>query len=120
MLTQCIGLIFGIPFLFLTGWTLAVPVLIFAMIGFGFFKGIYDSNIWASLYDVVPLRERATALGLMTSIGWFLGGAGAVSLAKAAEHYGMSACISATSGIYLISGLLLLAGTLLFMGRVQS
>src|SRR5205814_612712 len=25
MLTQCIGLLLGIPFLFLTGWTLAVP-----------------------------------------------------------------------------------------------
>ena len=119
MLTQTIGLLLGIPFLFLTGWTLAVPILIFAMIGFGFFKGIYDSNIWASLYDVVPLKHRATALGLMNSIGWLIGGAGAVSLAKAAEHYGMSACISATSAIYLITGLLLLCGTTLFMRKVQ-
>jgi len=120
MFTQCIGLILGIPFLFLTGWTLAVPMLIFAMIGFGFFKGIYDSNIWASLYDVVPAKYRATALGMMNSIGWLIGGAGAVSLAKAAERFGMSACISATSAIYLFTGLLLLSGTLFFMRKVQS
>ena len=93
---------------------------IFAMIGFGFFKGIYDSNIWASLYDVVGVKERATTLGMMNSVGWVIGGAGAVSLAKAAEHFGMSACISATSGIYLITGLLLFSGTLVFMRRVQS
>ena len=120
MFTQCIGLILGIPFLFLTGWTLAVPMLIFAMIGFGFFKGIYDSNIWASLYDVVKVKERGTALGMMNAFGWLIGGAGAVSLAKAAEHYGMSACISATSGIYLVTGMILLLGTMSFMRRVQS
>jgi MFS family permease len=120
MLTQCIGLMCGIPFLFLTGWTLAVPMLIFAMIGFGFFKGIYDANIWASLYDVVGVKERGTALGMMNSFGWVIGGAGAVSLAKAAEHFGMSACISATAGVYLFTGLMLLFGTFVFMRRVQS
>jgi MFS family permease len=60
MRVQGLGLLAGVPFLFLTGWTALVPVLVLAMVGFGFFKGMYDANIWASLYDVVPPeRNRA-------------------------------------------------------------
>ncbi|HEV8607159.1 MAG TPA: MFS transporter [Tepidisphaeraceae bacterium] len=117
MITQSFGLLLGVPFIFLTGWTTAIPILVIAMIGFGFFKGLYDANIWASLYDVVPLRRRATALGLMNAIGWFGGGAGAVTIAILSKKYGMSASLSATSAIYLIFGSILLLGTALFMSN---
>jgi MFS family permease len=56
------------------GWTLQVPILVVAMACFGFFKGIYDANIWASLHDVVPAQRRATAVGVMNSLGWLSGG----------------------------------------------
>src|SRR5207244_3422571 len=45
MTTQAIGLMAGVPFIFVTGWTLSVPVLILALAGFGYFKGFYDANI---------------------------------------------------------------------------
>ncbi|HRY49759.1 MAG TPA: MFS transporter [Candidatus Paceibacterota bacterium] len=114
-MTQAIGLFLGVPFIFLTGWTLSVPVLVLAMIGFGFFKGLYDANIWASLYDVVKVERRATALGLMNSIGWLGGGIAPVAIAAASERYGMSACLSSTSLIYLAFGLLMALGISLFM-----
>lgn len=107
MMAQSLGLFAGVPFIFLTGWTLSVPVLIFAMMGFGFFKGIYDANIWASLYDVVRPERRATALGVMNAIGWLGGGMAPVAIAAAAQRYGMSSCLSATSVVYLLVGLLL-------------
>lgn len=108
MLTQAIGLIVGVPFIFLTGWTLSVPVLIVAMIGFGFFKGFYDANIWASLYDVVRVEQRATALGFMNAIGWLGGGIAPVAIAAASQRFGFSACLSANSLIYLVFGCFLL------------
>jgi MFS family permease len=110
MLTQALGLFAGVGFLFLTGWTVSVPVLVLAMVGFGYFKGLYDSNIWASLYDVVKPERRATALGVMNSIGWFGGGLGTAAIAAASLHFGMSACLSATSLVYLALGLLLCLG----------
>jgi MFS family permease len=110
MLTQAAGLLAGVPFLFLTGWTLSVPVLVLAMIGFGYFKGMYDANIWASLYDVVQPDRRATALGFMNSIGWLGGGFAPVAIAAASATWGMSACISATSAIYLTVGVLMIYG----------
>jgi MFS family permease len=115
MMAQSIGLLLGVPFLFLAGWTLSVPVLIVALAGFGYFKGLYDANIWASLHDVVQPKNRATAVGFMNSIGWFGGGVAPIAIAYASANYGMSACISATSVLYLVFGLLLVFGIWKFM-----
>jgi MFS family permease len=104
MLTQAIGLLCGVPFILLTGLTTTVVSVVLAMAGFGFFKGLYDANIWASLYDVVPAAHRATALGLMNSIGWLGGGAAPVAIGIMSESMGMSRSIAATSVIYLIVG----------------
>jgi MFS family permease len=116
MMTQSLGLIVAVPFLSLTGLAPSMPVLILALVGFGYFKGIYDSNVWASLFDVVEIRRRATAQGIMNSIGWACGGMASVAIAKAAERYGMGACLSATALVYLLAGALLLVGVRAFMG----
>jgi MFS family permease len=109
MLTQALGLACGVPFLFLTGWTVSVPVLVLAMAGFGYFKGMYDANIFASLYDVVAVERRAAAAGILNSLGWLGGGIAPIAIAAASSHYGMSACISATAAIYLALACLLAA-----------
>jgi nitrate/nitrite transporter NarK len=108
MKVQVLGLIAGAPFLFLTGWTLSVPVLVFAMIGFGYFKGIYDSNIWAALHDVVRPECRATAVGIMNSLGWLGGGIAPLAIAAASQRYGMGVCLSATSMVYILVAVVLL------------
>jgi MFS family permease len=114
-MTQCVGLLGGVAFIFLTGWTLQIPVLIGALIGFGFFKGVYDANIWATLYDVVKPERRATAVGLMNSIAWLGAAVAPTAIAYGARSYGMSACLSASSLIYLCVGLLMAAGVRRFM-----
>ncbi|HXB55452.1 MAG TPA: MFS transporter [Vicinamibacteria bacterium] len=115
MMTQALGLLAGVPFLFVTGWTLSVPVLVLAMVGFGCFKGVYDANIWAALYDVVPLNRRATAVGAMNAIGWLGGGTAPVAMAAVSQRWGMSACLSATSVVYLFVGGLMALGVRLFL-----
>ena len=120
MLTQALGLLAGVPFIFVTGWTTTVAILIVAMAGFGFFKGLYDANIWASLHDVVPTRRRATAVGLMNAVGWIGGGIAPVAVGFASERYGLSAAISASSVVYLVVGLLLLSGIRAFMRNART
>jgi MFS family permease len=115
MMAQTLGLFCGAPFIFAVGWTLQVPWLILAMACFGLFKGIYDSNIWASLHDVVPPERRATAVGVINSIGWLGAGTATVTVAAASQRFGMSACISATSLIYLSLAFLLAWGIARFM-----
>jgi MFS family permease len=108
MLTQALGLFLGIPFLFFTGWAASVPAVVLGMIGFGYCKGLYDANIFASLYDVVAVRRRGIAAGMLNSLGWLGGGFAPVVIALAANRYGMGPSISGTAFVYCISGLLML------------
>jgi MFS family permease len=107
LLTQSIGLLCGVPFLFLTGWSTTIRLLVIGLAGFGLFKGIYDANIFAGLYDVVPVRRRGSAAGLLNSLGWLGGGFAPVMIAIAAAHVGLSYCLSATAAIYLAIGVAL-------------
>jgi MFS family permease len=120
MLTQAIGLTLGVPFIFLAGWSLSVPIVIMALTGFGYFKGLYDANIWASLHDVVPPERRASAVGFMNSVGWIGGGVAPVAIAAASERFGMGACISANSIIYLLIAILLLYGVRRYVFKSQT
>lgn len=115
MLTQGLGLALGVPFIFLAGWTISVPLVILGLIGFGYFKGFYDANIWASLHDVVRPERRASAVGFMNSLGWIGGGVAPVAIAAASERFGMGTCISANSVIYLLAAALLFYGIRRYM-----
>ena len=110
MRAQAIGLFAGVPFIFLMGWTLSVPVLAVALAGFGFFKGIYDSNIWAALHDWVRPERRAEAVGFMNSVGWLSSSLGTLAVGVSAERFGLSPSISACSIVYLAVGVVLLGG----------
>ncbi len=115
MQTQIFGLLAGVPFIFLTGWTLSVPVLVLSMAGFGYAKGLYDANIWASLYDVVKPEKRGTALGFMNSMAWLGGSLGPVAVAYAAQTLGMGFAISASSVVYLLVGVMMIMGIRAYM-----
>ena len=104
---QAVGLLCGVPFLFVTGWSTTAAGLVAGMIGFGFFKGMYDANIWASLYDVIPVERRGVAAGTMNSIGWLGGGFAPILIAAAAGRFGLGVCLSATAAIYLCLGVVL-------------
>jgi MFS family permease len=107
MAAQMLGLICGAPFIFLTGWTLSIPLLILGMTGFGFFKGIYDANIFASLYDVVPPRSRATAAGIMIAVGWSGGAIAPIAIGFASTRWGLSYSIASNGILYVIAAVLI-------------
>jgi predicted MFS family arabinose efflux permease len=107
MMAQAFGLVCGMPFLFFIGRAASVQFVVIAMVGFGYFKGMYDANIFASLYDVVRLKQRAVAAGLLNSLGWLGGGIAPIAVALGSRRFGMGVCISATAGVYLIVACLL-------------
>jgi MFS family permease len=121
MWVQTIGLFAGAPLVFAAGWTESVTFLVLALIGFGFCKGLYDSNTWAALYDVVRPERRGTALGLVNGLGWLVGGAPApILIAYAADRFGFGSSISATGLVYLLTGVLLVFGIVVFLPHHRS
>src|SRR4051794_37934739 len=71
---QMIGVLGGAPFVVLCGMTSSVGLVIVALTAWGFFKGLYDANIFAAVFDVVGPRERGTAAGFMNAVGGVAGG----------------------------------------------
>jgi MFS family permease len=115
---QCLGLFLAAPFVYLTGWSTSWSILVAALVGAGFCKGIYDANIFASLYDVVRPEDRGTAAGLMNTVGWSGGLVAPPLIGKASEHFGLGVAITATAAVYLLVGLLALFAARVAGGRV--
>jgi MFS family permease len=119
-LVQALGLLLGTAFVYLFATASDLDVLKVAMALFGACKGLYDANIFASLYDVMPPQARATAAGVMNTIGWGGGALGAMAVGWAATHGpyadeidNISAAIAVGSWVYLGCGVLLLLTALL-------
>jgi MFS family permease len=103
IIVQSMGLLCGAPFIFLCGWTQQLAVLIPSMACFGFFKGIYDANIWAGLYDFVPAARRGSAVGLMNMLGWVGGAVGVGAIGYLADAgVTLSTAIASTAVIYAL------------------
>jgi MFS family permease len=116
MLVLGLGLFAGAPLLLAAGTAESLVTFLVLLTAFGICKGLYDSNTWASLYDVVRPQRRATALGLVNGLGWLLGGAPApIVYAVASNKYGAGTTLAALSVVYLAAGVLLIAGTYAFL-----
>jgi MFS family permease len=118
MIVQAVGVFVGAPFVVICGLTDSVLLLMTALACWGFAKGIYDANIFAAVFDVIPAESRGSAAGLMNTIGWLGGGALApVVIGVLATSYGLSLAIAMAAAVYLLAGGFLLAGILLFVKR---
>jgi MFS family permease len=115
---QCLGVLGGAPFVALCGLTSSVTVLIVALTLWGFFKGLYDANIFASVYDVVPPEARGTAAGFMNAIGWLAGGGSApLVIGIVAERSSLGFAIALASAVYVAAAAFLAVGATLFVTR---
>jgi MFS family permease len=118
MLVQAIGVFGGAPFVALCGMTQSVLWLIVALTVWGFFKGLYDANIFASLFDVIHPDARGTAAGFMNTVGWLGGGATApLIIGIISNRHGIGYGIALASVVYLVAGVLLLLAALVLAPR---
>ena len=70
------GIVLCIPFIILMAYAQSLALMIVAITMFGFATGVYDSNIYAALFDVINPRYRAVATGLFGCGGCIFGAFG--------------------------------------------
>ena len=118
VLVQAAGVLCGAPFVVLCCQTRAMSLVLLSLAAWGFFKGMYDANIFASLFDVVPVTARGVAAGWMNTVGW-LGGGGLAPLVVGllAVHYGLGFAMALVSVVYLMAGALLLCAAFFVLPR---
>ena len=118
LIVQAIGVFAGAPFVVLCGMTRSVTWLIVALAGWGFFKGMYDANIFASPFDVIRPEARGTMAGMMNCVGWLGGGGSApIIVGLIAQRTSLGFAIATTSVVYCIAGLLLVTCAIFFVDR---
>src|ERR1044071_6581121 len=98
MIVQGGALLLGLPFVVLT----------VAFLGWGFFKGMYDANIFASMFDVTPPEIRGTVVGVMNMAGWLFGaGTAPVLIGYLAERTALATAIFPAPPVYGVAAVLL-------------
>jgi MFS family permease len=111
---QAIGMFAGAPFVAICGLTSSVTTLVIALTCWGFFKGLYDANIFASAFDLVPPSARGRTAGFMNMIGWLAGGGSApLVIGLVAQRSSLGAAMTLSSIVYVAAGVLLVAAAVL-------
>ncbi|HET7347784.1 MAG TPA: hypothetical protein VFJ10_10660, partial [Acidobacteriaceae bacterium] len=107
---QAGGVLLGAPFVVWSGLSHSLRAVIAGLVLWGLCKGVYDSNIFAAAFDVVPIRSRGTVSGLMNCIGWLLGGGAApVAIGFLSMHISLGQAIASSAIVYVMAGIILIA-----------
>jgi sugar phosphate permease len=118
ILVQAIGIFFEAPFAAWCALTGSLRSLIVSLLVWGIFKGFYEANIFASVFDVVRPEARGTAAGFMNMTGWLAGGGSApVIVGLLADRIGLSYAMAATASSYVVASALLMIAALKFAKR---
>lgn len=105
------ALFLGAPFLALMGLTDNFVLCVIGLSGFGLCRGLYDSNLFAALFDVIEPRYRSSAVGLMLAIAFAASGFAPWMLGLAKGTIGLSYAFALLSLPFLGSGVVLLLAT---------
>jgi sugar phosphate permease len=102
-----IGLALASAALLPLGWLSTAGTIGLCFLGAGFFKGIFDGTIYAAMHDVVPPAARATAVGLMTTIGFAGAGLAPLLIGAASQSLRLGMALSLTAALYAIAAVVL-------------
>ena len=101
METNIAGLALAVPFIVWMAYAPSLTVCCVAMALFGIFRGVYDSNLMASLFDIIPQKYHASGAGIMLSCGFVFGSTSPVVLGLLKENFSSTIGLASLSAFYL-------------------
>jgi predicted MFS family arabinose efflux permease len=116
-LVQAAGLILAVPFVYLMGQSSSRATVLAALGLFGVFRGLYESNLFASLYEVIVPEARATVTGVMLALAFLVDGSSPLVIGKLSQYIGLGPALSSTFALYVAGGLLILLDCALWFRR---
>ena len=102
METNIAGLALAVPFI---AWMAYAPSLLsccVAMALFGVFRGVYDSNLMASLFDIIPQKYHASGAGIMLSCAFVFGSTSPLVLGFVKDAFSSTTALASLSLFYLV------------------
>ena len=86
---QITALLLGAPCLAIVGFSSSATMMIVMSALYGVFRGFFEVNTHASLFDVMDPRYRSTSVGIFTLFAFFFGGLSGVMMGWFSEKYGV-------------------------------
>jgi MFS family permease len=86
---QIVALLCGAPALLMIGLAPSMATLLVAASAYGVFRGFFEVNTHASLFDVVVPEHRSTAVGLLNMVAFFFGGLSGVVMGALSQRWGV-------------------------------
>jgi MFS family permease len=118
---QIVAMALGVPSIVLMG---LAPNLLIACVGlaaFGFFRGLYESNTHAAMFQVVEPRYRASAVAIAVMVAFLVGSTSPWILGKCRELFapghGLSYGFAMMSSAYLVGAVAIAVARFLFFHR---
>ena len=118
---QAVAMALGVPSIVLMA---LAPSLTTACIGlalFGWFRGLYESNTHAAMFDVVEPRHRASAVAITVMMAFLVGSTSPWLLGKSREIFGtghgLSYGFAALSLAYLVGAAAVATARVAFFRR---
>ena len=111
------GLVLAAPFIVWMVNAGSFAVTAAAMGLFGFFRGVYDSNQFASIFDVVAPRYRASAMGMVLSGAFGFGAVAPVVLGLVQDHFSMGAGLQILSVFFVVGAAVIAVARIFFLKR---
>jgi sugar phosphate permease len=101
------GLLLGAPFIYMMAVGDTKFICYMGLALFGLFRGIYDSNLFAALFDVIEPKYRASSMGLMLAFAFTIGALAPVILGWIKTIAGLEVGMSLLSVFYLAGAVLI-------------
>lgn len=117
LVVQAAGLLLGAPFIYWISMSNTQTLTYAALFGFGIFRGWYDSNIVASLYEVVSPKIRSSAYGLMLACAFLIGASAPYLLGVLKPTLGLTVGLASLSGAYVLGAALIGSGAFWFFDK---
>ena len=111
------GLVLCIPFILVISATGSLGVMIGALLLFGFATGVYDSNLYAALLEVIDPKYRAMATGIFGCGGCIIGALGPAVMGLLSDAFSIRAAFASLAVFCLVGCLLILAARLKTVGK---
>ena len=114
---QSIALLAGIPFIIMMGLGESKLSVYLSLTLFGLMRGVYDSNHFASMYEVVQPELRSTATGFMLMFAFLSSAFAPILLAFLKSEVGLSYGFACLSFFYLMGAFSIAVGVKMFFRK---
>jgi len=86
---QILSMLCGVPCLVAIGLVPSAAAMVAMTAAYGVFRGFFEVNTHATLFDVIPPQYRSTSVGIFTVFAFLFGGLSGIVMGALSQKYGV-------------------------------